>query len=199
MAHANRKTPTGPALTFGAILLVASLGCGSAAQQGDEVTSLLPPGGATDAGSQPGTDTQPSTPTDPGSPAEPVQPVVPALKVAFAAELPQGDFAALERTSISSIAVYVVADWTGVGADETERLKLVAPSGAVYSTTNLSLADGSTSLVDSWVLPDGTRRVAYKVLIRGTTIEQYNQVGAWTASVKLVGGDLVGTATLTLE
>lgn len=149
--------------------------------------------------------TEPTAPTEvepPAAPVEPapVEPAGPTLSVAFASTLPEGEFSPLEVALLDSTpSVYVVADWTGVADDQIERLTLTDPDGAVYHARNIALNAATTSLVRAWTLPDGTRRVTFKLLIRGTTIETYGQVGTWTAKVALVGGSLSGTAALELQ
>lgn len=143
-----------------------------------------------------GAPTEPSTPTEPETPA----PSQPSVAVAFAAAVPGDAFIPLIEAFIdSSAAVYVITDWTGVTVDQAERLKLVSPDGSVYYATQISFADAATSLVGAWAMPDGTRRVAFKLLIWGTTIESYWQVGTWTATADLVDGGASGTATLELR
>jgi hypothetical protein len=44
------------------------------------------------------------------------------------------------------------------------RLTLVSPGGTVYYATQIPFADTSTSLVRAWAMPDGTRRVVFKLL-----------------------------------
>jgi hypothetical protein len=61
------------------------------------------------------------------------------------------------------------------------------------------MADADTSLTHVAALTDGTRRVAFKLLIWGTTIETYADVGTWTARASLVGGGASTTATFVLR
>jgi len=182
MTHAARKIPTSLALILAGSLLVATTACGGAGSSAD-------PAAADSAAASPG--------SQEGAPA---QPAVPAVKVAFAADLPDGAFTALDQASIADAsAIYVVADWTGVTADQFERLALTSPEGTVYYATSIALADGATSLTQAWGLDDGTRRVTFKLLIWGTPIESYQDVGTWTATVKLLDGTAGGTATFELR
>jgi hypothetical protein len=156
------------------------------------------PGTPADAGSTP---TSAATPTDAGAPTEPAPTAsVPSVKMNFAAVLPDGAFKPLKRAQIrSTAAVWVVADWTGVTADESERLTLWSPSGTVYYATEIPCTDGATSLFSSWTLADGTRRVAFKLLIWGTSIESFDDVGTWTATAELLDGSTTASATLELK
>ncbi len=140
-------------------------------------------------------------PTDPPPPTNPpVVPAEPAVTVGFAAELPADSFVSLADVSIADTAyLWVVADWSGVAADQAERLELVSPEGSAYYTLEIPFADADTSLTHVAGLADGTRRVAFKLCIWGTTIATYYDVGTWTARASLVGGSASTTATFVLR
>ncbi len=122
-----------------------------------------------------------------------------SVRLAFADSIPTGAFTPLTQAYIDSTpAVYVVADWTSVTTAQSEHQNLISPEGSLYYGTDISFADQSTSLVTSFALPDGTRRVVFKLLIWGTTIESYHDSGTWTANVNLVNGTVTGTTTIEL-
>lgn len=208
MKRTNPRISAHPATTIlGTLLAATFLACG-----GSDPSGVLDDSSGSAA--DPSSPTQRRLPTEPIAPAEPIaeptapaptEPTAPAspppaVAVAFAAALPDGTFTPLGETLIdSSAAVYVIADWTGVSDDQSERLTLTSPEGSVYYATTIALADQTTSLVRSWALPDGTRRVAFKLLIWGTTIETYGEVGTWTAKVALVNGSITDTTTFELN
>jgi len=124
----------------------------------------------------------------------------PAVALGFAAELPAGDYtSAAEATIADTPSLWVVADWSGVTADQSEQLQLIAPDSTSYYEAEIPFADTNTSLVYSAALADGTRRVAFQLLIWGTTIESFDEVGSWTAKATLVGGSAGGQATVVLR
>lgn len=132
------------------------------------------------------------------TPAPAESPAAPALAVAFAAAL--GDpLAAVSQASIHDTPLlYVVADWTGVGADAAEQVVIRTPRGTVFASMQISFTEDQRGDVIVQVLPDGTRRVAYALQIWGTSIEQLSRTGDWSAQVSLVGGDLGATTRVTL-
>jgi hypothetical protein len=166
--------PRGAALALLAAALLA--GCGGAASPGGEDPAV----------------------TDPV--VTPPPPPPPAVAVAFAAALPAGDFAPAGEAAIASTpALWVVADWTGATADQVERLVLTSPLGSVYYAVEIPLAETDGSLVHVAVLPDGTRRAAFQLLIWGTEIETFAEVGTWTAAATLLGDGTAGAATVVLR
>jgi hypothetical protein len=169
--------PRGAALALLAAVLLA--GCGGAGS------------GAAPAGEDPAV-------TDPVVP--PVSPPSPAVAVAFAAALPEDGFTPASEAAIASTpALWVVADWTGATADQAERLVLTSPLGSVYYAVEIPLVETDSSLVHVAVLPDGTRRAAFKLLIWGTEIEGFAELGTWTAAATLLGEGTSGAATVVLR
>ena len=124
----------------------------------------------------------------------------PAVALGFATELPAGDYTPAAEAAIADTpSLWVVADWSGVTPDQSERLELVSPEGSVYYAQEIPFADTDTSLVHAAALPDGTRRAAFQLLIWGTTIESYADVGTWTARATLVGGSASAEASVVLR
>jgi hypothetical protein len=131
---------------------------------------------------------------------DPPVPPPPAVAVAFAAALPEGDFTPVAEAAITTTpALWVVADWTGTSADQVERLVLTSPLGSVYYAVEIPLADSDGSLVRVAALPDGTRRATFELLIWGTEIETYAELGTWTAAVTLLGDGAAGAAEVVLR
>ncbi len=131
---------------------------------------------------------------------DPVVPPAPAVAVAFAAALPPGDFVpAVEAAIGSTPALWVVADWTGATAGQVERLVLTSPLGSVYYAVEIPLVESEGSLVRVALLPDGTRRATFQLLIWGTEIETYAETGTWTAAVTLLGEGTTGAAEVVLR
>jgi hypothetical protein len=122
------------------------------------------------------------------------------VAVAFAAALPEDGFTPASEAAIASTpALWVVADWTGATADQAERLVLTSPLGSVYYAVEIPLVETDSSLVHVAVLPDGTRRAAFKLLIWGTEIEGFAELGTWTAAATLLGEGTSGAATVVLR
>jgi len=160
------------------------------------------PATPTPAPTEPETPTKPSTPASPDAPGTPSSPSAtgPAVAVAWTNALPAGRFTPVVGADIASTpALYAVADWTGVSAGQVERLELVSPDGSLYYALDIPLSDTSTSLVHVSTLPDTTVRAVYELVVWGTPIDLYNQVGTWTATAKLEGGDTVASATVVLR
>jgi len=130
----------------------------------------------------------------------PAPPAGPKVALGFATELPAGDYSGQSEAAISETpSLWVVADWSGVTGDQSEQLELIAPEGSSYYAAEIPFADTNTSLVHSAALADGTRRVAFQLLIWGTTIESYDEVGTWTARATLAGGSAGGQAAVVLR
>lgn len=184
--HVMQPTGAALALLLVGLLLPACAGTASAAADGGQ-------------GSTAGNATSPTA--DPvADPVTPPAPDGPAVAVAFADALPSAAFTPTADAAIASTArLYAVADWTGVTADQSERLDLVSPQGSSYYALEIPFAETSTSLVSVAVLADGTRRVVFELIVWGSTIESFAQVGAWTANVTLVNGTAAGSATVVLR
>ena len=146
--------------------------------------------------------TTPSTPASPDAPGTPSSPSAtgPTVAVAWANALPAGPFTPVVAADIASApALYVVADWTGVSTGQVERLALVSPEGSLYYELDIPLADTSTTLVHVSTMPDGTVRAVFELLVWGTPIDLYGDVGTWTATAKLVGDSTTGSAAVVLR
>jgi hypothetical protein len=212
MNRTSKSLPAGCTLAALALLLAA---CGPAADPvpaagaGGSGGTVVAPDQPTTLPADPPADPPAITPTDP--PADPptvtptdppaVPPAAgPALALGFAAELPAGAYAPASEAAIADTpSLWVVADWSGVTADQSERLVLFSPEGSVYYALEIPLADTDTSLVHVAALADGTRRAAFQLLVWGTTIQSYDDVGTWTAQATLTGGTVAGQATVVLR
>jgi hypothetical protein len=127
-------------------------------------------------------------------------PPSPGVAVAFAAALPEGVFDPTVEADIASTpALWVVADWTGVSQEQSERLVLTSPGGTLYYAQEIPFADTDTSLVHVAALSDGTRRVVFKFLIWGTEIETFAEAGTWIATATLVDDAATGSGNVVLR
>jgi hypothetical protein len=136
----------------------------------------------------------------PVAPAAPVAPVAPAAMLAFASSVNGEEYTpALQAGIDGTPEIYVVADWTGVAPEDSQRLALYAPNGTLYYSTAIPFTQPERSDVSVQVLADGTRRVIFTLQIWGTTIEMYRRVGTWRAEVGLDGGAVAASSTVVLE
>jgi len=204
MTRTNRQSVPIPAfalaLLLGGTLLAACGGGGDAADPGSDAAGAQNPPSPAPAPTPPTPTPDPVPAPAPSPDPVPAPTPAPAVAVAFATPLADGGFAPVSDVAISSTAaVYVVADWTNVAAGQVEHLDLINPNGLLYYGLDIPLTSTSSSLVSVSTLADGTVRAVYKLLLWGTSIEDYNLVGLWTAKVRLLQRSGTSTATLTLE
>ena len=123
----------------------------------------------------------------------------PSVVVGLTSDDPAGAYTSTTSFEIANtLEVRVVADWSGVAADGSERLQLRAPDGNVYYATSIPFTGATGSDRSVSVLDDGTLRTVYVLQVAGTPIEQYAMTGTWSVSVALDGADTSASVSFQL-